>query len=178
MIPSPDFRLVLNSLIGSIDPEQIVFVGLGNRMLGDDGIGPALLDHLKKYLPHTVDAGVTLEEYTGVIRRLNPSVIVILDAADFGAEPGQIKIIMAEEVSLVRIGTHKISLDIIMEYLSSETGAEIFILGIQPDHISYSSSLSPSVDRAARECAEVIISLLCGKNGCENHSSGFIPSFD
>ena len=68
---------------------------------------PALVDLLSGNIPHTVDAGVTPEEYTGVIRRLNPSVIVFLDAADFGAEPGQMKIIMPEEVSEVRISIHK-----------------------------------------------------------------------
>lgn len=178
MISSSDLTSILNSLIGNVDPERVVFVGVGNRMLGDDGIGPVLLDHLKKNLPHTVDAGVTPEEYTGVIKRLNPSVIIILDAADFGAEPGQMKIIMAEEVSLVRIGSHKIPLDIIMEYLRSETGADVFIIGIQPECISFSSSLSPSAERATCECAEVIVSLLCGKNEGKNHDPVSFPSFD
>jgi hydrogenase 3 maturation protease len=160
MVQSSDFHSVLTFLIGNIDPDQIVFVGVGNRMLGDDGVGPALLDLLIGNVSHAVDTGVTPEEYTGVIRRLNPSVIVFLDAADFGAEPGQMKIIMAEEVSKVRISIHKISLEILMEYLKSETGADVFIIGIQPAEISHSSTLSPSASQGVRECAEVIISLL------------------
>jgi hydrogenase 3 maturation protease len=160
MIPSSVFKSELVSRIGNIDPDQIVFVGVGNQMLGDDGIGPTLLDLLSGNVPHTVNAGVTPEEYTGVIRRLNPSVVVFLDAAYFGAEPGQVKIIMPEEVSQVRVSTHKISLEILMEYLKSETGADVFILGIQPSDISYSSSLSPAVSQAVCECAEVITSLM------------------
>ncbi|HWQ64526.1 MAG TPA: hydrogenase 3 maturation endopeptidase HyCI [Methanospirillum sp.] len=160
MIPPSGFQSTLASLIGNIDPDQIVFVGVGNRMLGDDGIGPVLLDLLSVNVSHTVDVGVTPEEYTGVIRRLNPSVIVFLDAADFGAEPGQMKIIMAEEVSKVRISIHKISLEILMEYLKSETGADVFIIGIQPAEISHSSTLSPPASQGVQECAEVITSLL------------------
>jgi len=163
MIPSSDVKSLLSVRFGEIDPGRIVFVGVGNRMRGDDGIGPVLIDHLNGHLPNTIDTGVTPEEYTGVIKRLNPSVIVICDSADCGAEPGSVRIAEADEISRVRISVHKISLEIIMDYLKEETGADVFLLGIQPADISYSSTLSAAVSNAVCECALVIISLLEGK---------------
>ena len=159
MIPS-DIRPLLASRFGETDPDRIVFVGVGNRMRGDDGLGPVLIDLLSSHLPHVIDTGVTPEEYTGVIKRLNPSLIVIVDSADFGAEPGSVRIVEVGDISQVRISVHKISLEILMEYLKDETGADIFLLGIQPEDISYSTTLSPVVSNAARECCRVIFSLL------------------
>jgi hydrogenase 3 maturation protease len=137
-----------------------VFVGVGNRMLGDDGIGPALLDLLRESVPHVVDAGVTPEDYTGVIRRLEPLVIIFLDAVDWGADPGCVRIVETGEVSRVRMGVHKISPEVLMEYLHEETGADVFIIGVQPANIAPSRGLSPGSRRAVRQCAEIILSVL------------------
>ncbi len=155
-----DFQTLLSTRIGNVDPGRIVFVGVGNRMLGDDGIGPALLDLLKEAVPHAVDAGNTPEDYTGVIRRPAPSVIIVLDAADWGAEQGRFRIIETGDVSQVRMGVHKISLEVLMEYLREETGADVFIIGVQPVNIAPSPGLSPGSRRAVRECAEIILSVL------------------
>lgn len=129
-------------------------------MWGDDGIGPVLLDLLKDHVPHAIDAGITPEEYTGVIRRLAPSVIIFLDAVDWGAAPGRMKIVEKEEISRVRMGIHKISLEILMEYLREETGADVFILGVQPVVVAQSPGLSPESGRAVRHCAGVLRSVL------------------
>lgn len=163
MSSSSELTLLLSSLFGRAYPSRIVFVGVGNRMRGDDGVGPVLIDHLSDHLPNIIDTGVTPEEYTGVIKRLNPSVIIIVDSADFGAKPGSVRMVEAGDISQVRISVHKISLEIIMDYLREETGADVFLLGIQPADISYSSTLSPDVSNAACECASVLISLLKGK---------------
>lgn len=129
-------------------------------MRGDDGIGPVLLDLLRDHVHHAIDAGATPEEYTGVIRRLDPSVIIFLDAVDRGADPGRITIVEKGEVSQVRMGIHKISLEILMEYLREETGADVFIIGIQPAVAAQSPGLSPESGRAVRQCAGVILSVL------------------
>ena len=47
-----------------------------------------------------------------------------------------------------------------MEYLKSETGANVFILGIQPADISCSFSLSPMASQTVRECAKIITTLM------------------
>jgi len=55
---------------------MVVFVGVGNRMRGDDAIGPALIDLIKGRVPHAIDADGAPENVTSAIRRLEPAVIV------------------------------------------------------------------------------------------------------
>ena len=86
--------------------------------------------------------GPAPEEYTGVIKRLNPSVIVFLDALDLGAEPGEIRIIEPDGISQVRGSSHTLSLDLILQYLAEETGADVFIIGLQYAEIGPESGLS------------------------------------
>ncbi len=62
------------------------------------------------------------------------------------------------------MGIHKISLEILMEYLQEETGADVFIIGIQPAVVAQSSGLSPESSQAVRHCAGVILSLLDREN--------------
>ncbi|HEY3421784.1 MAG TPA: hydrogenase maturation protease, partial [Methanocellaceae archaeon] len=68
--------------------ERIVFVGVGNRMRGDDGLGPVLIDMLKDRVSHAIDAGSTPENCTSVVKRLKPEVIVFIDAVKFDKQPG------------------------------------------------------------------------------------------
>lgn len=161
MIESSErFRTTLRDRLGSTEPDRIVFVGVGNRMRGDDAVGPVLLDLLSGHVPHLLDAGVTPEEYTGIIKRLKPEVIIFLDAIDFGAVQGQLRIIEMEQISQYRGSTHKISLDVLMEYLKQETGADVFLIGVQHASISDLAGLSPGMDTAIKACAEVIRSAI------------------
>ena len=64
-------------------PDSIVFVGVGNRLRGDDGIGPVLIDMLRGRVAHAIDAGIRPENYTSAIKRLKPAVIVFIDAVKF-----------------------------------------------------------------------------------------------
>ena len=48
-------RTELVSRLGTVDPDRIVVAGVGNRMMGDDAIGPVLLDALHGSLPHLID---------------------------------------------------------------------------------------------------------------------------
>ena len=141
-----------------MDPSRIVLVGVGNRMKGDDAIGPVLLDSLQGFFPHCIDTGNTPEEYTNVIKRLNPSVIIFLDALDLGAAPGEMRIIEPSGITRLRGSTHTLSLDLILEYLKEETRADVFVIGLQYASISAEPGLSPGMDEAVRVCAEAICS--------------------
>ena len=149
-------RRELTLRLGSLNPDEIIFIGVGNRMKGDDAIGPILLDLLHESFPHRIDAGVAPEEYTSQIKRLKPSAIVFLDALDLGSHPGEIQIIESEEITRLRGSTHTLSLDLILEYLTEETGADVFVIGIQYARIDDEPGLSPGIEDSIRECAALI----------------------
>ena len=147
---------ILAKRLGRIDPNKIVVVGVGNRMRGDDVIGPILLDSLQEVLPHLIDAGATPEEYMSIIKRLNPEIIIFLDALELGFPPGTIHIVEMDAIFPNYENTHGLSLDVLLQYLSEETGADVFIIGIQYGQISHIPGLSPEMKESIKVCAELI----------------------
>ncbi len=136
---------------------QVVFVGVGNRMRGDDGIGPALIDLLKEKVPHAIDAGYAPENYTSAVKRLKPAVIVFIDAVKFDECPaGYARLLDMSEIEQRRISVHNLSLDTIMGYLKEETGADVFMIGVQPKKIMDEERLSPDVAAALKEIENAI----------------------
>lgn len=141
----------LSERLKGVSPDCTVFVGVGNRMRGDDAIGPVLIDLLSPHMPHVLDVSNVPENFTGMIKRLNPSKIVFIDAVQFGDCPaGYARIVEMSEAGGYGLTTHKFSLDMIMEYLKEETGADVFMIGVQPESIRDTEGLSPGMgDRLA-----------------------------
>ncbi|MCD1294464.1 hydrogenase 3 maturation endopeptidase HyCI [Methanocella sp. CWC-04] len=142
-----DIKDVLKKRIGGLYKEKVVFVGVGNRMRGDDAIGPALIDMISDNVPHAIDAENVPENFTGRIKRIDPQAIVFIDAVHFGNFPaGYTKIVEISEAGGYGLTTHKFSLDMVMEYLKEETGADVFMIGVQPATISDTEGISPVIE--------------------------------
>ncbi len=80
---------------------EIVVVGCGNPLFGDDGFGPAVVEELqKRSLPDNVkviDAGLGAPHFIFTLLDVETTrKLVIIDIADFGAEPGSVTILPVE----------------------------------------------------------------------------------
>jgi hydrogenase 3 maturation protease len=137
---------------------RVVILCVGNIERGDDGVGPHLARLIKGNVVHEViDAGTTPENHTGVIKRLRPDVIVIVDAIYFEGRPGEIRLFSGEELRSGKISTHDVSPKLLIEYLRSCLEAEIYILGIRPGSNKLGEGLSKDVEEAAKR-AEALFS--------------------
>ncbi len=127
---------------------RIVYMGMGNILRGDDGIGSKLVEELRKKGAEVVDAGTVPENYVGPVKRLEPDTIVMIDAVHLGSEPGSVELLKRDEI-LENSGfsTHSLSPVLVMERLESETGASVFMLAIQPGTLKLGAPLSPPVNR-------------------------------
>lgn len=72
---------------------ETLIVGVGNILLGDDGVGVHVLRHLQTLpLPHSVTC---LDAGTGTLQALEPMLaanhVVLIDAAMDGSPPGTIR---------------------------------------------------------------------------------------
>lgn len=138
--------------------DRIAIVGIGNRMRGDDGVGPALIDRLKNVLPEggfsLFDCGETPENWIIPIINAKPKTVFIVDSVDFGAPPGSIKIFEPTELGPKGISTHSMSLDIFVNYLKIELGATIFLIGIQPKSLRLGDKISTPVSKAIDRLTE------------------------
>jgi hydrogenase 3 maturation protease len=129
---------------------KTVILGVGNRLRSDDGIGSLLAERIKDKTPCIVyDAGASPENYLGKIIKDKPDNIIIIDAVDFGAKPGELNIIEGKDVETVNLfSTHNASIALTINYLQSNIKTDIIILAIQPKDISFGDSLSPEIVKA------------------------------
>lgn len=139
-----------------IPADRIVFVGVGNRFRGDDAVGPMIIDLLAGIVPHAIDAGSAPENVTGMVKKLKPKVIVLIDALIFkDASPGSAFLVESDEIAQKGF-SHTLSLDFVMDYLKEDTGADVFLIGVQPGWIGEQEGLSAGMAGKLATVAEAI----------------------
>jgi len=137
---------------------KVVILCLGNIDRADDGLGPYIARAIKGKLRHEViDAGMTPENYTGVIRRLEPDTIILIDTIYFGGEKGEIRFFSGEDLHSGKISTHDVSPKLLVEYLRSSTKANVYILGVNPGSDRLGGGLSREVRDAAQRIATAFL---------------------
>jgi len=137
--------------------QKVAIVGVGNIMRGDDGFGPALIERLNgKIKAVCIDVGSTPENYVGTIVKQNPDVILIVDIMHLDKAPGHYEVLKPEEVLKSGLTTHDISPRMFIEYLKTQTKADVYMLGVQPQSISLGDQMSDSVKRSLEELEALI----------------------
>lgn len=135
---------------------KILILGVGNVLKQDDGAGPALVKRLATcdLRPETyvIDAGTAPENFTGKIRQIKPDTLVIVDAVDFGEQPGSVKIMGVEEFGVRSFSTHNVSLKTFVGFLKEDLpNLEVLVVGIQPKQVGFGEGLGPEVEKAVDE---------------------------
>jgi len=143
----------LKELFTSYKKGPLLVITIGNSFRSDDGVGPYIarqIDRCKKNLI-IINAEDRPENRIDEVIKLKPGKVVIVDAADFGGIPGEIRLIEKKDISDTSLSTHSFSLNILAAIIEEDTGAEVFFLGIQPASIQWSEGLSEPVKRAAEK---------------------------
>ena len=135
-----------------------VILGIGNRLWGDDGAGSCLAERLvdRKGL-RVIDGGPVPENHLQAVADARPEAILLIDTADFGGEPGEVRLVRGEDlVGQHSLSTHAGSPRVLAEYLRQRTGARVALLAIQPAETGQGERLSPEVARTIARLAAVI----------------------
>jgi hydrogenase 3 maturation protease len=146
----------LEKLLKRVDTEALILCGIGNALRADDAVGPLIVSDLKERY-RTLNCGSTPENYVFKIEKMKPSVVLFIDAVDFGGEPGEIRLFEEEEITESPLGqpsTHLIPLGETLKMLGQLTRAEIYLLGVQPKSITFGDALSEDVEKAKREIVQ------------------------
>jgi hydrogenase 3 maturation protease len=157
--------------LASIDGRKIAILGIGNELNGDDGIGIRIASELTKLDPENVllegdktnlilAAGLAPENFTGQIRRFHPDIVIMIDAAEMGCEPGCVQWLPWEQIIGISSSTHCLPLSIIAQYLVAEVGCEVYVLAIQAKTNEFAQNLSTPVAGAADEVVRALGDLL------------------
>ena len=135
--------------------EKLIVLGVGNVLKCDDGVGPFIINRLKEENIENEDrllfinAETVPENFTGKIRKENPSHIIIVDACLMDGQPGDIEIVDEHDFANIGISTHSMSLSFFVRYLEKDNDFKIIFVGIEPESMDYSDNLTENVEKAA-----------------------------
>ncbi|HBC77589.1 MAG TPA: hypothetical protein DEO60_04550 [Bacteroidales bacterium] len=142
----------LKSLLLKNDKKKL-FVGIGNLLKRDDGVGVFISSGIKK--GHNIEAltvEVSLENYIGKINKIDPDILVLIDCVEMGSVPGTSKIMSVSKLGDLTFNTHNISLKRISEFFKMP----VFLLGIQPEKIDFGENMSYLVKEEAKKIINII----------------------
>ncbi len=138
-------------------------IGIGNRLRGDDAIGPVIIEHLERRKEKErlalIDAGG--DAFAVLDHLLGDSPVLIIDCARMGLEPGQVRVFDVDEVTLGKLDK--------MVSLHSYGFAQIYtmarqlgpvapckIIGVEPLEAAFDKPLSQKVKNSIPAIIEMI----------------------
>ncbi len=137
----------------SLKDKKMLFVGIGNVLKSDDGVGVYICRKIKErgaISSLTVEASI--ENYIGKINSLNPDILILVDCADMKLAPGSFKLMTLNQIQDKTCNTHNISLRRLSEFFRMQ----VFILGIQPEKVEFGENISYLVKTVANKIIKQI----------------------
>ncbi len=95
-----------------------------------------------------IDAGVVPENYLGPIMKFQPERVLLVDACQFNGAPGEFRLFdrtALANLTIAGFSTHTPPLSLFAELIREATGAEVYLMGIQPDVLNTGYQLSPAL---------------------------------
>lgn len=140
-------------------------LGLGNLVMSDDSLGSRVISELEKsFKPREdvvlLDGGTLgldlLPRFEGV------SKLLIVDALQMGAEPGQLFRLEGEEVPRAfanKLSVHQMGLQDLLAVteLQGNLPAELVVVGAQSELIEMGMDFSPAVEAAFANVVEAVL---------------------
>jgi hydrogenase maturation protease len=147
---------------------RTVVLGLGNLLMADDGVGLAALARLEdEWFPprgvELVDGGTWGMNLLHIVE--GADFLLILDAIDVGGPPGSI--VRLEGSDIPRFLSHKVSphqVDLrevlALAELRGMLPTHLIALGIQPERVELSTTMSPSVEKHVEQLVLMTVATL------------------
>ncbi len=146
-------RAIITMMHKASRKPRILVAGLGNELLGDDGVGV----HAARLLSRQAfPQGVVVAEVgTAVLEALHlfvwADVIIAIDAMKANGPPGTIYEGRCCDVAEAawKVSLHELDFMAVLRFIpQGKSAPEIMILGVEPETIDYSLSLSGPVEAA------------------------------
>jgi hydrogenase maturation protease len=144
---------------------KTLLIGLGNLIMGDEGIGVQAINAIRQrysFEPpvEVVDGGTLGLDLLSYFEQRDA--VVIVDAVNFGKEPGYIGLLRDDEVPAqinTKLTVHHIGLSDILSSLKllGKSPKRITLVGIQPESIEFSLNLSSTLKARFQELIETTI---------------------
>lgn len=149
--------------------KEILVLGCGNILFGDDGFGPEVVQYLQKNFdipPHVYvdDAGLSVRTYLFniVLSEKKPKKIIIVDAVDLGKTAGSVFYINVDEMPEIKcddFSMHQVPTSNLLKELENYCNVDVKIIAAQvlsiPEEVS--PGLSSVMKNAIPAACEMIL---------------------
>ena len=147
----------LHSQLSQFKDSNTIILGIGNTLKADDGVGPVICQQLLGQISvEVIDAFTVPENYIGTIAKKSPDNLIVIDAIDFGAQPGTIKMFAPDSLNSISLSTHSISPRLFVDMICQDADTKVYFIGIQPTDTSLGKPLSEPVEKAANLLVSVL----------------------
>jgi hydrogenase maturation protease len=147
--------------------KPIAIIGVGNYLMSDEGVGIHATKKLRQEMTRDdcdiIDAGVPSLALVHMLQ--NRKLTIIIDCADFGGRPGEMKAFKPEDVHYEHqseLSLHAGDLLTTLE-MSKTLGLSlpnIVIIGIQPDNVEKGMQLSNKVQKALAKLPDLVADIV------------------
>lgn len=148
---------------------EIVIIGIGQSMRGDDGAGLAAVQHWQRAYPHSAShpsLRIEIVDLPGLSLLdliLGTDAAILVDAVRSGAKPGTLHLLSESDLEAFETGSgsaHGVgvaeSLALGRRLYPDKMPADIILIGIEASSFGLGETLSPEVQHAIRLIAEHI----------------------
>jgi hydrogenase 3 maturation protease len=145
---------------------KIVILGIGSELVQDDAAGVSVAKALEKKFGEgnskfKIIAGhTTPENFTSIIKEFHPEHLIIVDAADLKQQPGTIMDVPVEVLNDYTLGTHKLSLIMMIRYLKETIGCGFTVLAIQYKNIEFNGKMTKEVKAGVKKTTGLLSEIL------------------
>jgi len=147
------------------DEKPIAIIGLGNTLRRDDGVGVYVALRLKNLLRgvrgiEVIAAEDRVDYAAEELEKVNPCLILVIDAMEFHGIPGEIRVVRLEDVEEPYAYTHRIPMKTVFKLMGIE--APTYVIGIQVASRDFGEGLSREIKVAGDEVVEFLVKILRG----------------
>ena len=152
-----------------VKAQRIAILGIGNELNGDDAAGVlvarGLLKKARGYesrqnsqapVCYIVEAGLAPEAFTGPLRRFQPDLVILVDAAELGEPPGAVGWFDWPQAEGMSASTHTLPPTVLAQFLMREMGCGVMLVGIQPKSLAFDAGVSAEVSLAVNQVPQTL----------------------